>query len=163
MKKKREILAAFLLAWFCGAQIKRAQAWPIVLIGDTQRTTWMERLLGREDVAEAAPFLLSEIATRKPSAFFHLGDAVACGGCKRAWRKFEKIIAPIRQLEIPMYLAFGNHEYWFSDARMKASVARIFGHTMPHHYTVKHDSVAFVIVDSNYRKMSRSEWKAQAL
>src|SRR4051812_49040841 len=61
------------------------------VIGDTQRTLPIERLLGREQNDAERPRLIDAIAKDRPDLLVHLGDAVADGASARSWRYFDQL------------------------------------------------------------------------
>lgn len=132
----------------------RGETTPLLaVVGDTQVTTFPERWIGRELNSDVTPRILDWIAKENPSVFLHLGDAVTCGGCPSwilsGWEFFRSASAPIRNLGIPRYLATGNHEYWGSEATMRAGIRANFPDTPELPAALRFGALAIAILDSN--------------
>src|SRR5262245_12627543 len=97
------VLLATCLWWGCGgppmppyapsAPSQVSPEGPIVVLGDTQRTTWEEVLLLWREQNEAARLaLIQKIAAEEQPAFVvHLGDMVESGGTARNWEYFDRL------------------------------------------------------------------------
>jgi hypothetical protein len=100
-----------------------------VLVGDTQRTSWLERWLLRREQNDHERLLVlnaiaRELADRAPSdpqkhppTLVLLGDHVCYGEDSEDWQYFDNIFAPVRReierLSIPVMALAGNHDYGF--------------------------------------------------
>src|SRR5215831_6505350 len=86
----------------------------IVVVGDTQRTSFPEWFfLNREQNEAARRKLVQQIAEKERPAFVvHLGDLVAEGGDRTEWEYFDRLMSPLTVRDIPIVPALGNHDYW---------------------------------------------------
>lgn len=84
----------------------------IVIVGDLQRTTLIERLfLSREQNDKTRQKVVAAIAAEEPDVLLLLGDMVSTGEDERDWEYFDALIAKITRAHIPIYAALGNHDY----------------------------------------------------
>ncbi len=118
--------ALLLLAWPLPARAGEATRPAVVLVGDTQRTMFSERLLLREQNDAAREAVMRAIAFAEPQLLVILGDAVAKGGDEGAWRTFDRAAAPLRERAIPVAAVRGNHEYFGDRETMAAAFASRF-------------------------------------
>ena len=137
--------------------ISSRQAIPFFnLLGDTQRTSIWELTIGREQNDSARQLVLNRIAEENPAFVTILGDLVYQGDCKQHWERFDKVATAIRQKNIPVFPLFGNHEYFGNN---KKAFDHFFGR-FPHlnrqlWYVVRFNSVAIVLLNSNFKNMSQ--------
>jgi len=128
----------------------------IVFVGDTQRTSVWERIIGREQNDAQRQAVIERIAKENPALLIILGDLVFQGDDQHHWELFDEVAAPIRRQSIPVFPLPGNHEY-FGDNRKGFDY---FFARFPHlnrqlWNAVKFGSVAIILLDSNFDKMSR--------
>lgn len=96
-----------------------------VVIGDTQRSLWVEEnVLGREQNEGERTKLIDQLANEENPAFIvHLGDLVAKTSPPH-WRYFDELMQPLVEAEIPILPVLGNHEY-FGEGRHPERSARL--------------------------------------
>jgi Icc-related predicted phosphoesterase len=94
------------------AEPDRDASRPLALLGDTQRTLWVERLIGRKQNDEARVALVRDLAAQRPGLVVLLGDLTSVGGSRSEWDQFDELFAPIREAGIPVLALLGNHDYW---------------------------------------------------
>jgi 3',5'-cyclic AMP phosphodiesterase CpdA len=124
---------------------------PILVLGDTQRTFWLERLIGREQNEAARLALIARMAgEEQPSLLVHLGDLVVYGASDAEWKYFDRLLSPLRERGIPILPVLGNHDYWGSDAVALAHARQRFPELSPHtYYTRRQRGLGLVWLDSN--------------
>lgn len=86
-----------------------------VLIGDTQRTSFLEQyFFFRESNGSVQFVLFDSIAAleRKPAFILHLGDMVFDGSSEKDWKYFDESTRQIREAKIPILPIIGNHEMY---------------------------------------------------
>lgn len=84
----------------------------IIVIGDTQRTSSIERMvLGRKQNDRERVCIANEIARCNPSAMLHLGDLVCYGEDADDWQYYDHVMRGVRQTKIPVFAVPGNHDY----------------------------------------------------
>lgn len=122
----------------------------LVLLGDTQRTLLLERLIGREQNEAARQELIAKLAREeKPALLVHLGDMVNAGASRGEWEYFDRLIAP---LPVPLHPVLGNHEYWGPDVLALHYLRERFPELAPRTYrTLRQGALGLVLADSNLR------------
>lgn len=126
-----------------------------VWLSDTQRTSPLE--FWRESNDKERKVLVETIAALKPAFLMMGGDLVFSGGSEVDWIEFDAIMAPIRKERIPVFSAFGNHEYWLDwwHYRGVELMETFFYERFPHlrsrghWYTVDYGPLRIVVLDSN--------------
>lgn len=131
----------------------------IAIIGDLQRTGFIEVWRERNDVQRAA--LIRQIRSSRPDALITLGDHVFWGSSDDDWEYFDRVMKPIRDSKIPVYPILGNHEYFGSDEGMLQRVRDRFPTFDSTYYHVVIDSIAFVMLNTNYRDIGMKAMSAQ--
>ncbi|HKO93745.1 MAG TPA: metallophosphoesterase, partial [Polyangiaceae bacterium] len=124
---------------------------PILVVGDTQRTFWLERLIGREQNEAARRALVARMAEEEqPCMLVHLGDLVVYGASDAEWHYFDRLLSPLRERGIPILPVLGNHDYWGSDAAALEHARARFAVLVPHtYYTRRQQGLGLVWLDSN--------------
>ena len=124
----------------------------IVVLGDTQRTTLVERLLlGREQNERARRALLEKLVREERPAFvIHLGDLVSCGASAREWQYFDRLVAPLAAHGIRIRPVLGNHDYWGPAALALRYARRRFPELAPNTFgALHHGPLGLIWLDSN--------------
>lgn len=132
----------------------QAQSKSIAFISDTQAPMMVEKLwLKSHHNEKATEALFRELVTRKPIQLFMLGDVVSLGYKKKKWASMEAYLNNCREAGIPVSALLGNHDV-MTNARKGE---RIFQQHFPNHvrtgYYLIVDSVAIVLLNSNFGKM----------
>ncbi len=105
--------------------------------------------------------IFKDVNALKPAAFFILGDVVSVGYMNRKWKAIDSYIADLKKDSIPVYATLGNHEVMFIASKGIKQFRSRFPMFKPEGYTVVIDSVAVVLLNSNFNKMKAAEIKAQ--
>lgn len=133
----------------------------ITLLGDTQRTHWIERLMGRKQNAGVAEKIFKEIATQKPDALFLLGDLVCVGSSQEDWRWYDSIFLPIKNNKITTHAIWGNHDLlWFKSESKKNAIQR-FECLKDSFYTRTFGLLKIISLNTCKPQMSKQEWLDQ--
>ena len=116
------LLAAVLILVACEApggetetlSSQRRESTParLVVVGDTQRTSLAERLIGREQNDHERARVLEYIAEERAPILIHLGDMVFDASDAAEWKRFDELVRPIRDTGTTILGVLGNHEYW---------------------------------------------------
>lgn len=130
----------------------------IAFAADTQGPLWVQKIFhDTHNNLEATRLIFKDIDTIRPNAFFILGDVVSLGRSKNAWKNMDGYLKQTRLDSIPVYATLGNHEVllgtWCGTQNFKAR----FPMYDPAGYTEVVDSVAVILLNSNFNKMNRSE------
>lgn len=126
---------------------------PILVLGDTQRTTFGEELLGREQNESGRQRLIEKMAIEERPAFVvHLGDMVSVGDSPEEWSYFDRLMSPLTAHEVDIFPVLGNHDYWGSDVEARRLAARRFPQLgRQSWYSMRHRGLGLVWLDSNLR------------
>jgi len=122
----------------------------LAVVGDTQETALVERMLGLEQNAKRRVHLLNELAAREPDAVLHLGDLVTYGSSRGHWRRLDALLAPITERRIPILPVVGNHDRMLLPTLGMGQLAKRFAVLGERScYDFRFCGVAFVALDSN--------------
>lgn len=126
----------------------------VIIAGDSRR--------GGDAEADAVgdvirSWIVQSVINNKPEAFFHLGDFVESGDSAREWELFYKDFGAVFFAGVPFHVVFGNHEYKGNREVSERMLRKNFPQITTPWYTVNHDDVCFLILDSNQPFMPGSE------
>lgn len=133
------------------------------IVSDTQTPLWFEKFRVKADGNEAIPGRIFEDIARDSTvmAVFHLGDLTALGSLHSYWEDFDDKAACLREAHIPIYPAFGNHEYIPFPSSGKANMVSRFAHMDTSWYCRRIDRIAIIILNSNFSRLSEQEVSTQ--
>lgn len=124
-----------------------------ILIGDTQRTGWMEKYFIFRESNDSIQFKMFEkIAAleTKPSFIIHLGDMVYEGASEEDWKYFDDFTSEVRDMNIPILPLLGNHEYMGDSEIMLEHVSNRFVELKDSSWRLlKFNGIGFVLINSN--------------
>lgn len=133
----------------------------VCIVGDIQRRGIFETWRERNDTLQVP--LLRELAAEQPTEVLLLGDQVFDGASKDDWRWYDFIMAKVNMLGVPIRPLYGNHEYWSSENSMRKQMKRRFACVEPRTwYRVISDSVAYIMLNSNYKDVGFEAMRRQA-
>ena len=125
----------------------------LIVVGDTQRTTWPERVfLGRKQNDAERAQVLRAIADEQPDLLLHLGDMVALGEDADDWAYFDTLAATLRKQNTPVLALLGNHDYgmWRHGKRVLHRCYNRFPNTSRRPAVRQVGGMALVLLDSNF-------------
>ncbi|MEO5892145.1 MAG: metallophosphoesterase [Ferruginibacter sp.] len=167
--KKQLIYLSILL--FCSllamAQVEQAPPTPaptteMIFVSDTQQPMWVEKILlkpNRNSTATAD--ILAEILRRKPQSLYMLGDVVGLGYRNKKWRKVDIFLDSCRKAGTNVCGILGNHEIMGRRKKGELNFAKRFPMNLRTGYVSLADSVAIVLLNSNFNSLSPTELKKQ--
>jgi hypothetical protein len=134
----------------------------LAFASDTQEPMQVEELVLRShENRKATRKLFDEIIKQRPAELFLLGDVVNLGHREDRWNYIDTALTRARQSGIVVNAILGNHELM---GRTSLGTLR-FQTRFPQHvstgYTVVRDSIAVVLLNSNFKKMSRGQIREQ--
>jgi hypothetical protein len=137
-------------------------AGPLAVIGDLQRTSFPERVIGREQNDPERRRIVAAVAGERPAAVVLLGDMVATGSSRAQWERFDALMEPIRALGCPVLAVPGNHDYT-SDiptavGRLEARFPQL---ARCRWYVRRFGGLALVCLDSNRLVLGPDPWRRQ--
>lgn len=127
-------------------------------VSDTQEPMGVEKAFLKENQNDRATQLIfSDLVNQKPKALFILGDVVMLGYKNKKWKKMDNYLAACREAGIPVTAILGNHDVM----TRKKKGERTFQERFPLHVKTGYfqvvDSVAVILLNSNFTKLSSSD------
>jgi 3',5'-cyclic AMP phosphodiesterase CpdA len=134
----------------------------IAFTSDTQQPMWVETLLLRSNQnTRATDMVFDHILKRKPKALYLLGDVVSLGYSIRKWKRIDLCVNNCRIGGIEVHALLGNHDVM---GRAQKGESR-FQERFPDHvrtgYVSVTDSVAIVMLNSNFGTLTRTDQAKQ--
>ncbi len=137
-------------------------SFPIIAVGDLQRTSAWEYLAGRESNDRERRKIIDNISRQNPGSVILLGDMVFEGDNIDHWRYFDSLMIPLKEEHIPLFPVIGNHEYWGKNRIALQYLEERFPElSRSHWYTETCDSIALIFLDSNDHEYSDEQWQQQ--
>jgi Icc-related predicted phosphoesterase len=133
----------------------------IAILGDLQRTSLWELMMGREQNDNERERIIAEIRKEDPSLLILLGDLVYDGGSRDQWIYFDNLMEPLK--DYPVLTVLGNHEYYssghgttspFITERFKLFDSATW-------YTRRYGNLGFIFLNSNEQDLPSNEWNKQ--
>jgi Icc-related predicted phosphoesterase len=157
----KEFVSALFFSFI--VSIAFAQRAPILAFtSDTQQPMTVEKIFLKSNQNEkATEMIFKDVAAVRPAGLFILGDVVSVGYRNRKWKAIDKYIAELKKDSIPVYATLGNHEVMFIASKGIKQFRSRFPMFKPEGYTEVIDSVAVILLNSNFDKMKAAEIKAQ--
>jgi Icc-related predicted phosphoesterase len=152
--KLPKVLAFFSLLFSIGSREQ-----PVIdFISDTQQPMTIEKVkLRPHHNIEATSLLLNDILKTKPAALFMLGDVVALGSNNHKWQHMDQFLDSCRRTNIAVHALLGNHDVMWTRRKGEIRFQKRFPDHIDIGYTVIIDSVAMVILNSNFSKLTNAE------
>ena len=134
----------------------------MIFASDTQAPMWVETLLLKSNNNRVATKdIFNNILTRDPAAVYLLGDVVSLGSSNKQWRPMDAYLQRLRSKGIKVNAALGNHEVMGQSAKGQKKFQQRF----PKHIKTGSlditDSVAVILLNSNFGSLSSVEDAAQ--
>ena len=137
-------------------------SFPIIAVGDLQRTSLWETMIGRENNDVERKEIIGNISGQNPGSVILLGDMVFEGDSWEQWRNFDSLMTPVKRKNIPVFPVIGNHEYYGIDRIALQFLSKRFPVIKGSHwYTEVCDSIALIFLDSNDGEYSADQWQSQ--
>ena len=132
------------------------------VVGDTQRTSFWECIIGREVNDNETKLIIKGISESRIRFVVFLGDMVFDGGNEKHWQYFDRTVMPLREARLPILPVLGNHEYWGNRAAAKNYVEERFKiFQKKTWYSKQNGPLGMIFVNSNHKEMSTTMWKEQ--
>ena len=134
----------------------------IDFVSDTQQPLGVEKIyLTPTQNTRATSMIFSAVLQDKPAALFMLGDIVSLGYRNKKWRSTDKFLDSAKEKKINVFGLLGNHDIMIRDRRGE----RNFNKRFPEHrrtgYLKVIDSIAIILLNSNFSKLSAPEIQQQ--
>lgn len=129
----------------------------LLFASDTQAPMCIETLwLKPHHNVEATAALFTDMEARPSADLFILGDVVNLSCKEKRWTKMDTYLQRIRTHGSPVHALLGNHEVMGN----AEAGERIFQKRFPDHvrtgYVVQRDSIAVVLLNSNFKKLDKA-------
>ena len=160
----QKFLCLFLLAAFGKVQSQplTGDSTELCFASDTQAPMWVETLfLKKNNNKQATKMLFQTIGERRPGALFIMGDVVNLGYSNRQWKPMDAYLKDLRSKNVAVYATLGNHEVMGQAKKGMRKFQERFPDHKPTGYLQVKDSVAVVLLNSNFGKLSAEEDAAQ--
>ncbi len=150
-----------------GSELRRmreteSSSFPLAVVGDLQRTSFWEYMMGRESNDFERKEITENISEHNPGSVVLLGDMVFEGDNIDHWKYFDTVMTPIINKNVPVFPVIGNHEYWGKNRIALQYLTQTFQVLKGSHwYTERCDSVALIFLDSNDLEYSSEDWQTQ--
>ena len=154
----QKVLFFFLAIACTKAYAQTADSTELCFASDTQKPMWVETLFLKKDHNQQATKMLFDAVTkRKPGALFIMGDVVNLGYSNHQWKPMDAYLKNLRNENVPVYAALGNHEVMGQPGKGMRKFQERFPEHSPTGYVEVKDSVAVVLLNSNFGSLSAEE------
>ncbi len=134
----------------------------LAFASDTQEPMRVEELVLRShENRKATRALFKEIISQRPAELFLLGDVVNLGHREERWSYIDTALHDARKAGIVVNAILGNHELMGRSAQGAIRFQTRFPQHVSTGYTVVKDSIAVVLLNSNFKKLSRAQLREQ--
>jgi hypothetical protein len=131
---------------------------------DTQKPMWVETLfLKSNNNRNATKKIFNEFSQLQPKALFLLGDVVNLGYSNKQWKDMSGYLKNLRSKGIAVHAALGNHEVMGQAKKGEQKFQTYFPEHVRTGYVKVVDSVAVVLLNSNFGKLTEEENEGQVL
>ena len=162
----QKLLFFFLLSFVASAAKSQAEtsgdSTLLAFASDTQKPMWVETLFLKSDHnQQATKKIFGAFSAIKPKALFLLGDVVNLGYSNKQWKVMSGYLAGLRSEGIAVHAALGNHEVMGKAKKGEEKFQTYFPDHVRTGYVNIVDSVAVILLNSNFGKLTTAECAAQ--
>jgi UDP-2,3-diacylglucosamine pyrophosphatase LpxH len=131
----------------------------LAFVSDTQEPLWIETFRFQRDRNEEATAAIFTALVREPNvtALFHLGDVTAVGSWETEWQNIDADLSMFRDMGVPVFPILGNHDYYIFPRQGKEAFLKRFPRCEPSWYITRIGTIAVVLVNSNFSRLSEQE------
>ena len=149
----REIVGLLLIA-FSGCYAQPT----IALVSDTQKPMWIETVfLKSNHNQEATKLIFQQLIKTKPTDLFILGDVVSLGHKEKKWKGIDGYLKDSREKGIAVTALLGNHDVMGNAAKGESVFQKRFPNHVRTGFVKITDSIAFVLLNSNFSKLTQAD------
>jgi len=136
----------------------------IYFISDVQAPLPFERIvLKAYKNEEARDILFADILHQRPGNLLILGDLTSRGSVEKTWRPLDDFIKSLKIIGTKVYTIPGNHEYMSRFSGGTNMFIQRFQKEWLSGYAVSIDSVAIVMLNSNFKNIADNELSKQLM
>jgi len=130
----------------------------IDFVSDTQEPLTVEEIYLKNTQNERGTAMIySSILRDRPAALFMLGDIVSLGYRKKKWGNTDNFLDSAKQEGVKVYGLLGNHDVMIRDRKGERNFDKRFPDHRRTGYLKVIDSLAIVLLNSNFKKLSQKE------
>jgi len=130
----------------------------LYFVSDTQQPMFVEKLwLKPNHNLAATAGIFSAVLKEKPRSLYMLGDVVGLGSSNHKWKKVDAFLETCRNNGTTVCGILGNHEVMGRAKKGEANFQKRFPMNVSTGYISVTDSVAVVLLNSNFSKLSEAE------
>jgi UDP-2,3-diacylglucosamine pyrophosphatase LpxH len=134
----------------------------IAFVSDTQAPMWIEKVFLKSNRNElATSVVMASIAKQKPTQLFILGDVVALGYKDKKWNAMDSYVRVCRDSGIQVSALLGNHDVMSRAKKGEEKFQQRFPDHVRTGYVKIIDSIAVVLLNSNFKKLSKEDIQFQ--
>jgi UDP-2,3-diacylglucosamine pyrophosphatase LpxH len=131
-------------------------------ISDTQQPMLVEKIILKPTHNKKATALLfSQIKSIRPQSVYMLGDIVSLGFNNRKWRKVDAFLDSCRSGKTTVCGLLGNHDVMGRAKKGERNFNKRFPDNVRTGYVSVTDSVAVILLNSNFKKLSATDNQKQ--
>ena len=165
---KKQVLLLTFLFFSCvslDAQVDSATV-PLepemIFVSDTQQPMSVEKIiLKSNNNIQATAAIFNSVVKQKPTSVYMLGDIVSLGYANRKWKKVDIFLDSCRKAGIAVYGVLGNHDVMGRRRKGERNFQKRFPLNVRTGYVAITDSVAVVLLNSNFKTLSVSSINKQ--
>lgn len=134
----------------------------LIFVSDTQQPMWVEKLfLKSNHNINATKNIFDAVLQAKPRQLYMLGDVVSLGYASAKWKNVDKFLASCQIQNIATTAVLGNHEVMGKKKKGEQNFQKRFPLNVSTGYISVTDSVAVVLLNSNFSKLSETDQMKQ--
>jgi UDP-2,3-diacylglucosamine pyrophosphatase LpxH len=127
----------------------------MIFVSDTQQPLLVEKIIRKSNHnIEATAAIFDAIIKQKPKSLYLLGDVVSLGYKKKKWKKVDLFLDSCRSQGTTVCALLGNHDVMCNSKKGEKNFQKRFPENVRTGYVSITDSVAIVLLNSNFKKLS---------
>jgi len=147
-----------LLLFFLFSGIVTRSQTEIDFVSDTQAPMTVEKIkLHANHNTLATAMIFSEMLKNKPLAVYMLGDVVSVGSSNHKWKMVDNFVDSCHENKITVHALLGNHDVMWTRKKGEMNFAKRFPDFKDIGYVTITDSIAVIMLNSNFKKLSSDE------
>lgn len=141
-----------------------SQSYSLIFLSDTQAPMAIEKVILKSNQnVKATAQIFAAISKEKPSAVYLLGDVVSLGHKENKWKNMDIYLTDLQKQGITIHALLGNHDVMSRPRKGEGAFQKRF----PKHdrlgYVSIVDSVAVIMLNSNFKKLTATDIATQQL
>jgi UDP-2,3-diacylglucosamine pyrophosphatase LpxH len=140
-----------------------AKAQPtIAFVSDTQEPMWIEDVfLKSNQNTKATNLIFNAVLNQKPTDLLILGDVVALGHKEKKWKAIDTYLQNCKTRGIRVSALLGNHDVMSKPKKGEQKFQLRFPDQVRTGFAKITDSIAIVMLNSNFKKLSQKDIEVQ--